>query len=67
MASETITIRRHDHRSLYNTNMDAYVSPDGLPAIFEDNEDFVVHKACSGENIAGLVLKQIIVQRGGHG
>jgi polyhydroxyalkanoate synthesis repressor PhaR len=67
VASEPITIRRYAHRRLYNSCAGAYVSLDDLATMLEDDENFIVHKAGSGEDITRLVLKQIIVQRGGHG
>ena len=67
MASEPITIGRFAHRRLHNPSAGVYVSFDDLTAMLKDDENFVVHEAGSSEDITRLVLKQIIVQRGGHG
>ena len=40
---------------------------DDLAAMVEDEEDFVVNDAKTGEDITRSVLKQIIVERARHG
>jgi polyhydroxyalkanoate synthesis repressor PhaR len=65
--SETITIKAYgnNHR-LYNPGTASYVSLNDLAAMVEDDQDFVVREAKTGEDITRSILKQIILRRG-HG
>ena len=65
--SEPITIRRYAGQRLYNPGMGANVTLDELAAMIEDDEDFVVREASTGEDVTRSVLKQIIRKRGSHG
>ena len=44
-----------------------YVTLEDLAAMVEDDEDFVVYEAKTGEDVTRSVLKQIIVERAHHG
>jgi hypothetical protein len=61
-----IIIKRYANR-LYHPAAGAYVTLGDLAAMIEDDEDFAVCDARSGEDITHSVLKQIIVERGSHG
>jgi polyhydroxyalkanoate synthesis repressor PhaR len=67
MPAETVTIKQYGHRRLYHPAAGCYVTLDDLGAMVEDEEDFVVYDAQTGDDITHSVLKQIIVQRARHG
>ncbi len=67
MCAEPITIKKYASRRLYNPGAGCYVTLDELGAMVEDEEDFVVHDANTGEDITHSVLKQIILERARHG
>jgi polyhydroxyalkanoate synthesis repressor PhaR len=67
MSSEPATIKRYDNRRLYHPGAGRYVTLDDLGAMVEDEEDFVVHDAKTGDDVTHAVLKQIIVERARHG
>ena len=58
-------IRRHQR--LYDPAAGRYVTLEDLADMVEDDEDFVVTDAETGEDITRSVLKQIIVERKRHG
>jgi polyhydroxyalkanoate synthesis regulator protein len=62
--SVPITIKRYAGQRLSNPGMGAYVT---LDAMIEDDEDFVVRDAGTGEDMTQSVLKQIILECGSHG
>ncbi len=64
---EPITIKKYAEGRLYNPGMGAYVTLQRLAEMVEDDEDFVVTEAKTGEDITRSVLKQIIIERGTHG
>jgi polyhydroxyalkanoate synthesis repressor PhaR len=64
---EPVTIKRYAGRRLYHPGLGVYLTVDDLAAMVEDDEDFVVREAETGEDITRSVLKQIIVERGNHG
>jgi hypothetical protein len=62
-----VTIKQYAAQRLYDTRAARYVSLDDLAEMVEDDEDFIVTDAKSGDDITQSVLKQIIVERGRHG
>jgi polyhydroxyalkanoate synthesis regulator protein len=59
-------IKRYANR-LYHTGTARYVSLDDLAGMADDEEDFVVYEANTGEDVRRFVLRQIILQRVNHG
>jgi polyhydroxyalkanoate synthesis regulator protein len=66
-AGTPLTIKRYAGKRLYDPAAGAYRTLGDLALLVEDDEDFVVIEAETGENITGSVLKQIIVERKRHG
>jgi polyhydroxyalkanoate synthesis repressor PhaR len=64
---EPITIKRYDNSRLYNTSAGSYVSLQDIADMVEDDDEFIVRDAKSGEDITTIVLKQIIAERVHHG
>jgi polyhydroxyalkanoate synthesis repressor PhaR len=64
---EPITIKRYGHSRLYNASAGSYVSLQDIADMVEDDDEFVVRDAKSGEDITTIVLKQIIAERVHHG
>jgi len=62
-----ITIKRYGERRPYNPGAGGYATLDELGAMVEDEEEFVVYDAATGDDITQSVLKQIIVERARHG
>jgi polyhydroxyalkanoate synthesis repressor PhaR len=62
-----ITIKRYANRRLYNPGAGRYATLDEFGAMVEDEEEFVVYDAATGDDITQFVLKQIIVERARHG
>ena len=67
MPAEPVVIKRYANRRLYSPAAGSYVSIDDLGALVEDEEDFVVYDASTGDDVTHTVLKQIIVERASHG
>jgi polyhydroxyalkanoate synthesis repressor PhaR len=59
-------IKRYADR-LYHTGTASYVTLDDLADMVEDEEDFVIYDAKTGEDVTRFVLRQIILQRVNHG
>jgi polyhydroxyalkanoate synthesis repressor PhaR len=66
-AGTPLIIKRYAGKRLYHPAAGAYLTLDDLALLVEDDEDFVVTEAETGEDITGSVLKQIIVERRRHG
>ena len=67
-SEQPVTIKRYAKERLYNTVTASYLSLGDLAAMVEDEEDFVVTDAKTGEDITRAVLKEIIIsERAGHG
>ena len=66
-AGTPLTIKRYAGSRLYDPAAGAYLALGDLALLVEDDEDFVVIEAETGEDITGSVLKQIIVERRRHG
>jgi polyhydroxyalkanoate synthesis repressor PhaR len=64
---QTITIKQCGGARLYNTATASYVTLEDLAGMVEDDEDFIVYEANTGEDITRSVLKRIIVERAPHG
>ena len=64
---EPITIKRYDNSRLYNASAGSYVSLQDIADMVEDDDEFIVRDAKSGEDITTIVLKQIIAERVHHG
>ena len=66
-ADGPITIKKYANRRLYNTATSSYVTLDHLCQMVQDDVDFVVYDAKSGEDITRAVLTQIIVEEEAKG
>jgi polyhydroxyalkanoate synthesis repressor PhaR len=62
-----IVIKKYANRRLYNTATSSYVTLDHLCQMVQDDVDFVVYDAKSGEDITRAVLTQIIVEEESKG
>jgi polyhydroxyalkanoate synthesis repressor PhaR len=65
--AEPVTIKQYANQRLYHTGEARYVTLADLAGMVEDDEDFVVYDAGTGEDITRAVLKKIIIGRGTHG
>jgi len=66
-ANTPITIKKYANRRLYNTATSSYVTLDHLCQMVQDDVDFVVFDAKTGEDITRSVLTQIIVEEEAKG
>jgi len=64
---EPVTIEQYANRRLYNPGAGGYVTLEDLARMVEDEEDFVVCEARTGEDITRSILKRIILERANHG
>jgi len=64
---QPVIIKKYANRRLYNTATSSYVTLDHLSQMVQDNVDFVVYDAKTGEDITRSVLTQIIVEEEGKG
>ncbi len=62
-----ITIKKYANRRLYNTATSSYVTLDHLCQMVQNDVDFVVYDAKTGEDITRPVLTQIIVEEEAKG
>ena len=62
-----LIVKRYAGQRLYDPAAGAYLTLGDLAQRVEDDEDFVVTEAETGEDITQSVLKQIIVERKRHG
>jgi polyhydroxyalkanoate synthesis repressor PhaR len=62
-----ITIKKYANRRLYNTATSSYVTLDHLCQMVQEDVDFVVYDAKTGEDITRAVLTQIIVEEEAKG
>jgi polyhydroxyalkanoate synthesis repressor PhaR len=65
--SGPIIIKKYANRRLYNTATSSYVTLDHLCQMVQEDVDFVVYDAKSGEDITRSVLTQIIVEEESKG
>ena len=66
-AGTPLIVKRYAGQRLYDPAAGAYLTLADLAQRLEDDEDFIVTEAETGEDITRLVLKQIIVERRRHG
>jgi polyhydroxyalkanoate synthesis repressor PhaR len=66
-SAEPVTIKRYAHLRLYGPDARRYVTLADLAVMVEEDEDFVVYEAKTGEDVTRSVLKQIIIERSKHG
>jgi polyhydroxyalkanoate synthesis repressor PhaR len=64
---QPVLIKKYANMRLYNPNAGAYVTLDDLAAMVEDDEDFTVREAATGQDITPSILQQIIHKRAFHG
>jgi len=62
-----LLIKKFRNLRLYRPGAGSYVTLADLVDMVEDQEDFVVHDARTGDDITQSVLKEIIIERAGHG
>ena len=62
-----VLIKKYGNLRLYRPDAGCYVYLSDLADLVEDAEDFVVCDAATGTNITQSVLKEIIIERAGHG
>jgi len=62
-----VLIKRYAGRRLYHTARGCYLTFDDLARMVEDDRDFAVREAESGEDITAAILQQIIRERALHG
>jgi polyhydroxyalkanoate synthesis repressor PhaR len=67
LPAEPITIKRYAQARLYNPSAGRYVTLTDLALMLEEDEDFVVREAKTGEDITRTILEQIILERANHG
>jgi polyhydroxyalkanoate synthesis repressor PhaR len=67
LSPQPVFIKKYPNQRLYRPAARAYVSLDDLAAMVEDDEDFVVIEAKTGEDVTPAILKQILRQRVPHG
>jgi len=65
--SSAVLIKRYAGRRLYDTARGTYLTLDDLARMVEDDQDFAVREAQSGEDITPSILQQIIRRRALHG
>lgn len=65
--TQPVIIKKYANRRLYNTATSSYVTLDHLSQMVQDNVDFVVYDAKTGEDITRAVLTQIIVEEESKG
>jgi len=61
------TIKKYPNWRLYQPDAGRYVTLEELAFMVEDEEDFVVYEAETGEDVTPSILKQIIFERAKHG
>jgi polyhydroxyalkanoate synthesis regulator protein len=62
-----VLIKRYDGCRLYHPGAGVYLTLDDLAAMVEDDDDFTVREAATGEDITPTILKHIIRKRALHG
>jgi polyhydroxyalkanoate synthesis repressor PhaR len=64
---DPVTIKEYDNRRLYHAGAGRYVTLADLAAMAEDEQDFVVLNAKTGEDITRSVLMKIIGEQANNG
>lgn len=62
-----VLIKLYGKSRLYHPEAGRYLTVEDLGLMVEDDEDFVVRDAETGEDLTSSILKQIIVERAHHG
>jgi polyhydroxyalkanoate synthesis repressor PhaR len=65
--AEPVTIKKYPNWRLYQPDAGRYVTLEELAFMVEDEGDFVVYEAETGEDVTPSILKQIIFERAKHG
>jgi polyhydroxyalkanoate synthesis regulator protein len=65
--SSAVLIKRYAGCRLYHSGMGAYLTLDDLGQMIEDDMDFAVREAETGEDITPSIFRQIIRKRARHG
>ena len=65
--AEPVTIKKYPNWRLYHPAAGRYETLEDLAFMVEDDEDFVVYEAKTGEDVTPSILKQIIFERAKHG
>ena len=65
--SSAVLIKRYAGRRLYHTGTGAYLALDDIARMVEDDQDFAVREAKTGDDITPSILRQIIRKRALHG
>jgi len=66
-AGVPLIVKRYAGKRLYDPAAGAYLTLDDFAQRVEDDEDFIVTEAETGQDITRSVLKQIIVEPRRHG
>jgi len=66
-AGTPLIIKRYAGTRLYDPAAGVYLTLDDLAQRLDDDEEFIVTEAATGQDITRSVLKQIIVERRRHG
>jgi polyhydroxyalkanoate synthesis repressor PhaR len=66
-SQDPVTIKEYDQRRLYHCGIGRYVTLADLAAMVEDEQDFVVQDAKTGDDITRSVLLKIIREQPRHG
>ena len=61
-ADDVVVIKKYANRRLYNTATSSYVTLDDLCRMVQDNVEFRVYDAKTGQDLTHAVLTQIIVE-----
>jgi polyhydroxyalkanoate synthesis repressor PhaR len=64
---DPVTIKEYDNRRLYHAGAGRYVTLADLAAMVEDEQEFVVLSAKTGDDITRSVLMKIIREQANHG
>jgi polyhydroxyalkanoate synthesis repressor PhaR len=64
---DPVTIKQYDGSRLYHAGIGRYVTLAHLAAMVEDEQDFVVVSATTGDDITRSVLMKIIREQANHG
>jgi polyhydroxyalkanoate synthesis repressor PhaR len=66
-SEQPVIIKQYPNQRLYHPGAGAYVTLDDLTAMVEDDENFIVLEAKTGDDVTPSILKQIIRKRVLHG
>jgi polyhydroxyalkanoate synthesis regulator protein len=66
-SEHSVLIKQYGGGRLYRPGTGSYMTLDDLAVMVEDEENFVVCEARTGEDITATILRRIILQRATHG